>query len=377
MFNRLTIFVLIVGGALGWVDLILLPFMIGSVVDELGVSESTVGWLGAIEIGALTLTSFLIAARLHKVDFRGFAVLGIMLVILGNVLSIFISDFWQLCCSRILVGAGLGLIASIANALASLTAAPERTFALMQFGLASFASILIFLAPTMMSVYGLNGVFMLQIAVSVIVGALFFLLPARPYAIEAYSGNVEDSARMPVLAIFSLLSLACLFVGHSALWAFSERVADSLSIDSYAIGKVLAISAFLGLGGATFAYLLGMRVGYAWPVYAGFFLQLVLGFLMYSSRDISLYMTSVLFLNFGIVFVTPYMMSLLAEVDQSGRAPALGPAFVNVGSAIGPLYGSFAVATAGYAGVSIATALAFIVGSIIITLSMRSQTVVR
>ena len=115
-----------------------------------------------------------------------------------------------------------------------------------------------------------------------------------------------------------------------------------MEIDAFAIGRVLSISALLGVAGATLAYLLELKLGHAWPIYFGFLLQLVLGVLMYSGKDTTLYFSDVTLLNFGIVFVNPYMISLHAEVDQSGRSAALEPAFINIGSAVGAIFASVA-----------------------------------
>jgi len=71
-------------------------------------------------------------------------------------------------------------------------------------------------------------------------------------------------------------------------------------------------------------------------------------------------------------FTTPYLQGMLANLDDTGRAPALSGAAVNFGCAVGPALGAMLVSAQTVVPIGITSAILFSVGLGLGLSSLRS-----
>lgn len=369
-YEKLGITVLAAGFALSWIDLLLLPFTIGLVEDRYGVNQIQAGALGTIQIGALTVTILVVSRYLTAINKTALCVLSGFIIAFGNLFSAHIESFYLLIMVRVLIGVGLGVIGACTSALAAQADDPEKAFTILQFGLSGLAAVLIFLSPALIVNSGLTGVYYLEFIAALIIAMMLIWLPEGLNRLnEPIKTSTTTTGNNAVIA---LLALGLLFVGHDALWAYCEGVGSNLGLSVNTIGTCLSIGALLGLLGAFIALKLGMKYGFGPPAIAGFLIQIILAFMIYSSGDNNIYLAGILTLNMGIVFLTPYMMAVLANLDAEGKIAAMGPALINIGSAVGPLLAGVVIHYNGYDVLPYYTLWPFTIGLLMIMIVIRN-----
>ena len=94
--------------------------------------------------------------------------------------------------------------------------------------------------------------------------------------------------------------------------------------------------------------------------------------MIYSSGDNNIYLAGILTLNMGIVFLTPYMMAVLANLDAEGKIAAMGPTLINIGSAVGPLLAGVVIHYNGYDVLPYYTLWPFTIGLLMIMIVIRN-----
>jgi predicted MFS family arabinose efflux permease len=358
--SKVSILSLVVLTAYGWLSGVLLPILIEGYITTYKLSETWAGALGTAEIGTLSIVAFIVSPYIHLRDKRALCVIGCLLVIAGNGLSYMANGLPLLATGRIAVGAGLGLVVAATNALPTHSENSNRLYALGQLGLGIMASLLFFAAPWATERFGAKGVFVIEVGASIVA---LLLAPPLPSGIQTVE-HQADAGRFPlnVNVLSAFAATALFFVAQTALWAFADRMGAGLSLTVETIARYLAFSCLLAIAGGAIAVCLGERLRLATPLVIGFVGVAVMGVLMYGVPSKSAFATGVLFVNFFSVFVTPYMPTILADLDRHGRVVSAGGAFTNVGCTIAPLLSGLTAAYIGYAAIGYMSAACLVIG---------------
>ena len=105
--------------------------MFHALLRGLAFNESAAGYIVAIEICAIAVTSFILAPRIGVLPLRTVCVAGALVAVAGHGISIYLDNFATLLLVRGLTGVGEGCALAIANALIATTAYPEREYGKM------------------------------------------------------------------------------------------------------------------------------------------------------------------------------------------------------------------------------------------------------
>jgi MFS family permease len=331
--------------AYAWLSFIFLPLLIDTYVASFHLSAKSAGVVGGSELGALTLAALISSVTVHKHDKRVLCSLGALIVIFGNLFSIATKSWELLGLSRLVVGAGLGMVVSATNALPALSERSERLYAYGQLALCVLGSLLIFSVPPIVARAGYQGIFYLEIAISAVAIVCSAGLPAGIVVRGRPSG-----VQLPVnAAVIRSLAGAALFYGvQTALWAFSGQAGAMVGLSADAIDNFIGASAIIGAGGALLAIALGTRAGLLWPLIIGFGSQAILGVLLYSAFGAASFAVAMMLITASCVFTTPYILAVAARLDNLGRVASATGAFMNFGAAFGPVLAGSAAARVGY-----------------------------
>ena len=85
-----------------------LPFLIGSTMESLDLSEENVGILYSLEFLAAALSSLIVAPKTGKIKRKNIALVGASIVVLGNLMSAWLCNYEFLLLIRPLIGIGAG-----------------------------------------------------------------------------------------------------------------------------------------------------------------------------------------------------------------------------------------------------------------------------
>ncbi len=253
------VFALVVLTAFSWLSVILLPLLISAYVRAYGLSEPLAGTLSTLEIGALSLATFLLSPKIHQIDKRVLCLGGAAAVLAGNVASCLFGSFGSLLASRVLVGVGQGMVVAATNALPAQSANGQRLYALAQIGLGIGASLLIFSSPGALHWSPSRGVFLVEIFAAVAALAISTLIP--PGIERRNEGGPVGAFPFDGAVAGAFLSTTLFFVAQTAAWAFADRVGADRGIAPATVETYLGLSVLIGVAGSSTATWLGNRAG--------------------------------------------------------------------------------------------------------------------
>ena len=137
-----------------------LPMVVGTAVDDLGLSARQAGLLASAEMAGAGLGTFVVSPRVHLWNRRRIASIGLASIFVGAVASILSGSYELLIPSRALTGLGEGVIVAAVIASMSGGRAPERLFGLWTIFNMLIASTMFFVVmPRVIAFWGADGVF--------------------------------------------------------------------------------------------------------------------------------------------------------------------------------------------------------------------------
>ena len=128
--NNITVFSLIVIGALGVMAFQVLPSLVIGMLTDLEFSREQIGWVSSAQLGGIALGSF-INLRLTKIlSWRRIAYVGLGLLILTDFVTMFMMDFLPFIVIRLLAGTAGGICVSFGAYAIGNTRKADRNFGL-------------------------------------------------------------------------------------------------------------------------------------------------------------------------------------------------------------------------------------------------------
>jgi len=350
------------------------PLWIGAIIDDLGFSAETAGTIAAVEFATVALASFAVAPRIHRFSVRKLCAIGLGLLIVANGTATLLESAGALTVCRAIAGIGKGLVISAAFGLAGRTAAPTRSFALLNGGYALLSAVTFFVVPFAITAKGAAGAFAF-LCVATILGAC--LLPWIPvgrsegHPAAKPSNEIRTSNAGGFLA---LLALVVMIAGGSVIWTFIERLGLQTGLSLKEIGMILSAAALITLIGPTLAHILNTRVGYKLPVLLGMGVKTALALILGTVSSAVVFMAAVPLFNTSMLFTVPYLQALMSLADGRGRFAAAAGASMTLGASFGAYIGGVSITYLGLGHVG-TVAMAILVISIILALiSIRCLT---
>ncbi|MEM6833024.1 MAG: MFS transporter [Pseudomonadota bacterium] len=364
-------FAISVIGTVALLPLLILPAMVGVLVDEGGLSEAQAGWLSSAGAFGGAGVSFLMALRMHHIHPRRVAAVMLLLAIFLDGISAFVIGpdplFYAV---RIL--SGLTTTAAYVITLAAFARFDnyERgygVFVTLQFLVSGIG---LYLLPVYASEIGATGMYLVLAACNALALLLTWTLPSTA-AQEAVSSKPGSELRF----LLSLVTLAAVFgfctfeMANTAQFTYVERFAVSIGLLDEDIGFVLLIASLIGIPGAFAIVLIGDRFGTVLPLAFGILLAIAgLSILMYSPTY-SGYLVGSCCLGFSWAFCLPYIQSFLAGLDRDGSVVAAGSTASTLGAAIGPGLAATMLGEGQYAAVFATAIVLFVLSTALFILS--------
>jgi len=312
----------------------IMPLLIGGMVDAYRISETTVGYIIALQLGALAATAFVLAPRMHRIDRRFLGLVGLGLVVVGNVATAAGTDFALLVAARSVTGAGEGLVQAVGAAAGAETRNPERTFALVSLGVV-FMSLGIFLGlPSIVIGLGPQGTFALIAAVVVLISPLLLFLP--PYYVVRHHHRAETISAFTLIGFAALLALLLFNMSANAPWFYVGRMGHRIGLDIEDIGRILALASVIAIAGPVAAHRLGVRYGRTKPLLLALAASAAGSLWLAHTYSHAQFTAAVCLASIAVMFGGPYFMGLLSALDPAGRLTAAAKGFQAIGNTLAP-----------------------------------------
>ncbi len=352
------------------------PQLLSPIMSRFARGEEQVGWTYGAELFAYALTALVAAGPLARLSRVGVAMLGGAILVAAHLVSGLVasssSDSFELLqFSRVMAGVGSALVGAAGTAAAAGARDPQRVFAIV-----TFTSYLLIAAeppllPFVLIPFGATGGFFALAAATLLAMPLFvWLLPPHRSDAEAESSVWAGLLRAPnrSFALFAMLALFIYEAGQGAVFMFVAEIGERSQLGEQAVGNALGATALAGLAGAVLAAWLGGRFGSRWPIALG------IGGNALAAAGLALavspipYVAMNLIWNLAYYFVVPYLMGVMAALDDRGRWVVAVGAIWWLGDAAAPAVGGMIVARSGYA---LLASFAVVTGAVCIAVFLR------
>lgn len=375
--DKKVILAVMLGSCVAYSGVMSMPLWIGAVTDGLGLNPSIPGYMGSVQLIVAAASSFWVSRNLDLWSARKFALIGMLLLILANMLSAFSSGILLLFIARGLSGMAEGMLLANLNAFISRMDRPDRLFALSLTTVGIFGIFVFALVPGFIGDYGPVGIFGFVALAGVIalagLGGFSRDKPAVQLANDI-AGEAGASDRK-VNSLLPLVALAVVFVGCQGGWAYMERMGVSKGFSIGTIGAFLIVGQVISLFGPLSANLVSKNLGRKLAILLGVTISGLA--VMLASQDVpaDLYRFSASSFQFGTLFIVTSYLSYLAHRDPSGAAAAAAPAFMNLGSALGPATMGAVLGWGGFALVGWVVIGIYILGLGLLSVSTKASAV--
>ena len=366
-------------GSVMLLPLLVLPAMVGILVDEGGLSEATAGWLAALgAIGGAGI-SLVMAVRMHRIPPRKVAFIAITCAIIFDGLSAFnvgaTTFFFAL-----RLASGLATTMAYVLAIASFARfdAFERGYGLFVTLQFLISGVGLYLLPVYASEIGADGMYLIFAAGGVVALGMATFLP-RTAPLQDPPGDSTSAPERNELRVLlsvataaAVLGFAMFEMANNAQFTFVERFGVSIGLVDEEIGYTLLIASLIGIPAAFLIVLMGDRFGILAPLGFGIAMA-VLGLTIFIVDDsYTGYFIGSCFMGFSWAFCLPFIQAFLATLDREGSALAAGSTASTLGAAAGPAVAASIVGDGQYAAVFAAAIFMFAVSIALFVISRVS-----
>ena len=312
------------------------PIMTEVLVASLGLPPDAAGQIFAVEALGTALAPLAATLWMGRVRWRTAAIIALVVVVAGNVVSSYQTAAGPLTALRFAVGfLGQGTAFTLAIAIVSGTLQKERNFAFL-IAAQVVLGVLCFLLLPLPRDGGIGGVLLPLAGLALL--ALFTTAwvpqPATVTGHHAAAGGAGGSAG-PALVALAVMLIWC--TGLGAIWAFVKLIGTSAGIDPARVGVALGISTGVATTGALAASWLADRIGRIIPVTVALLVQVAMIALLQGQMSfVQFAVTAAVFQIFWNL-TGPYIMGTIALSDNTGKVSLLIPTAQIGGFFLGPV----------------------------------------
>jgi predicted MFS family arabinose efflux permease len=338
--------------------------MLGPLMSQYDLGEIEVGIMFTQELTVYALAALFVAGPLSRISRVNAAMVGGLVLITVNLISAATDNYEVVRVMRLLAGFAGGLMGAAGTASAASSLNPQRIFAIVGVSWGLIAAVQLMVVPYLTVPYGAaGGYYGMAGAVVLFLPLILWLNPPRQHEAVQKSEAFDEklslwerfTERLGVRDApngrFAILIMVALFIyeiGQGATQVFLEQFGLRTGLDEFQIGQILGVSGFLGLSGGVLAAWMGNRFGSLRPIVIGITFNAVFAATLALGTSSILFGANYLGWNIAYYFLVPYMLGILAQMDDRGRWAVAADAVWWLGAAPGAAVGGILVEKGGY-----------------------------
>jgi len=330
------------------------PFLIVAIMSGLSLTADRAGLVLTIELVCLALTAAILSPLASRFSIKKVLLAGVSIVLFGNTLTLQASSEELLIVYRALAGLGTGVLLFGVNVGVARTVDPVKVFGLANATGLIIATMLFLTMPALVERFGMPGGFGL-LSLLTLIALLLISFLAVPKQTTEKSDDVftksVSNAKMFCLLVGLFLATAAFF----AFYAFSEPIGTGAGLSSQQMGVLLAIVQLLGIMATGLASWLGLRWGVFNPLLGALSVTALSMFVATQTGSSFIFVASFIVFNLLSVFSMPFLLSIGATLDKTGRLASIGAGTLYFGAAGGPYLGGYLLTNQGIPSIGIVT----------------------
>ena len=312
-----------------------MPFFVGGLISELGFTQAQANLISSAEIAGMALSSLLGAAWIGRFNWRHVALFALFAVLAGNLLSCFVENFQVLVATRFITGlVGHGTAFALGVAAIGSTSQPDRNFGFTIASQVAMGALTALIVPKTIAIYGIAG---MCAPASILAVVAMAFIPRLATSGHTQIPDSNQSKRTGIL-ILPLLGLLVMIIWQMGVGPFFNNLVPygiSIELDPSDIGTALFLSTGLSIIGPLTASALANKINRKIPVCIALTIQLLI--ILSFQGDITWIGFTIRAILFQTAwnFTGPFLMGMIANLDESGRYSVLIPASQLGGIALG------------------------------------------
>jgi predicted MFS family arabinose efflux permease len=346
---------------LGPAAIILMPMLVGGVIDDFGFSEQQAGYIAALESMGLVVASLVAALWIRKISWTTMLFIGFASTALLNIVSANLSDFVPLLITRFAAGVTGGTVFALTVAALGDNKQPDQAFGIaqvvqgaMMFG--AFAA-----APAILQHWTVSGLYYMLAVVSILMIASLWRYPSAGASREVDTGNGGEGESYTGLIWIGLIASFLFFSNIFGFWTYIERVGQAAGLSTETIGWALGLSQFAAIIGAGAAAFAADRFGRTLPLLLALVgITTTLWLLVGQFGSIVYYIGAGLFQAL-FVMANSYQLGVIAKIDIKGHFLVLVTGFQGLGAAVGPAVAASLINNGDYSRINLVAALSCVI----------------
>ncbi len=341
--RNITVFSLIVTGALGVMAFQVLPSLVMGMITELDFNQQQTGRVSSAQLSGIAIGSIINLWLIKVMSWRRIAYTGLSCLLVTDVVSMFMVDYPSFLVIRFLSGTAGGICVSFGAFALGNTRMADRNFGLfLSFQVVSAIVANMFL-PGVVQSQGIISIFILLVILELL--ALFLLVKNIPdLEVKSQQASGENSVRIWVFCTLQLIAILLFFIALGGFWSNIAAIGLHAGLTEQQTGRAISLGLFGGLAGAFVAAQLNIHLGRLLPDLFSIGMMIAALLILYSGFQFVVFTLAAGLFMFGWYMFFPYQLGMLAALDRDGRPMILANAVAGIGSGIGPLILSFYLA---------------------------------
>jgi predicted MFS family arabinose efflux permease len=349
-----------------------LPQLLAPIKVAFDRSDEVVTRMYGYELFVFAIVALVAAGPLARFSRVLIALLGGAVAVAACIMSALTESYSVLVVCRIMLGAGGAFVGAAGTAAAASSRNPERVYAVVMIA----SQVVLAFVPALLErlalgPFGLVGGFYgLAIGTVLLMPLFIWLLPPRRSesvpTTSAWTAILQAPYR--AIAVVAMLALLIYETGQGGIWTYLAELGRHSGVDNRFYGDSMAVIQLVALSGSFLPIWIGDRFGYKWPIVLGIGLNVAAaaGF-SYSTNPTHFVILTVIWIG-SYFFVVPYLLGLMARLDDLGRWAVAVDAVWWLADAAGPPVAGMIVERSGF---ELLAAFPLCTGVIGITLFMR------
>lgn len=359
-----TTFLISVVYPLGPAAVILMPMLVGGVIDHLGFTEQQAGYVASLEGLGLVLAALVAALWIRRVSWTTALAAGCIATALLNVVTAHLDSFAPFLVTRFLAGFAGGSVFALSVAALGDNRHPDRAFGIAQVVQGALMFVAFAVAAPILARWAVGGLYYLLAGAALLMLLTLVRFPSEGAPRVIPTGDGGETPNYTGLIWIGLIASLLFFSNIFGFWAYIERIGQAAGLETGTIGLALGASQFAAIVGAGAAAIASDRFGRAAPLTLALVGQLVVLWLLVGRfSPLTFYIGAGLFQAL-FVMANAYQLGVISKIDIRGQYMVLVTGFQALGAAVGPGIAATLIAEGDYSRIN-AMAAAFCVVSIL------------
>lgn len=312
------------------------PMLVGMYVDSFHVPVGEAGYTAAAYLTGGGIGGVAVSLLVLRVPTRRILALGIVLLSMGNFVSIFVTPLAGILIVRAVAGMGEGIGFGLMGAGISRLPYPSRVYGAFMVLMLLLAAVVYYMVPPLRRELGPRSILLPVIIAPLCLAPIVRRFPDLS-RVKGAIHPTEDPSRISYsIGLMSLpLATLVIYVAYGSVFSYSERLGIRSGIDPNSVARLLADSSLVAVAGALLAMFSGGERRMPLKVVASLLGVVCCTWTMVVGGGAG-YMIGLMVFSFVWFFFVPNLMTIVSVVDSDGRLSAATLGGMEWGMAAGP-----------------------------------------